>query len=273
MSVSQAIRKFKNEKFIFGDIRRPLIPKKVNLMYWKTKDGKDNVGDLLSKIIFDYMLDDLNLKNHWLKNTYKISVIGSIIQAIKGATTVWGSGLLTEARISELDKSAKLDIRAVRGPESKRVLENAGYNVPEVFGDPAILLPKFYEPKEKKIRDYVIIPHFSRLERYAGYENIVSTLTSDWQCFIDSIVNSKFVISSSLHGVIIAEAYGIPAILLDDLEYDLFKYNDYYMSTGRKKFKLAKNINEAFEIGPESVPDLSKLRKGLIDSFPKDLFN
>ena len=40
---------------------------------------------------------------------------------------------------------------------------------------------------------------------------------------------AKLVISSSLHGIILAETYGIPAILLmDKVTNNMFKYNDYY---------------------------------------------
>ena len=35
---------------------------------------------------------------------------------------------------------------------------------------------------------------------------------------IDEIYNSKLIISSTLHGIILAEAYGIPAIMLDKIE-------------------------------------------------------
>ncbi|WP_346793949.1 polysaccharide pyruvyl transferase family protein, partial [Klebsiella pneumoniae] len=52
--------------------------------------------------------------------------------------------------------------------------------------------------------------------------------------FTKEIVNSKFVISGSLHGIIIAEAYGIPAIFLDNNSGESrFKYDDYYFGSGR----------------------------------------
>lgn len=49
------IKKYATKWFIFGNMKRPIIPFVINLLYWK--DGnKNNVGDLLSKIIFKYVV-------------------------------------------------------------------------------------------------------------------------------------------------------------------------------------------------------------------------
>ena len=84
---------------------------------------------------------------------------------------------------------------------------------------------------------------------------------------------SRLIISSSLHGIILAEAYGIPAVLLNNNDIDLLKYYDYYFSTGRKSVKVASSIEEALNKGPMPLPDLSEMQKGLIESFPYDLFD
>lgn len=42
------------------------------------------------------------------------------------------------------------------------------------------------------------------------------------------------VYSSSLHGIILAEAYGVPAVMFRSYDKSVdFKYLDYYASTGR----------------------------------------
>ena len=48
-------------------------------------------------------------------------------------------------------------------------------------------------------------------------DNQIDILTNDWKK-INQIYNSKLIISSSLHGIILAVAYGIPAILLNKTE-------------------------------------------------------
>ena len=45
-----------------------------------------------------------------------------------------------------------------------------------------------------------------------------------------------YIVSSSLHGICVAEAYGIPAVwvrLADNIVGGEFKFRDYYASTGR----------------------------------------
>jgi pyruvyltransferase len=79
------------------------------------------------------------------------------------------------------------------------------------------------------------------------------------------------VLASSLHALIVAEAYGIPAryVRLSDHE-SIFKYNDYYLGTGRQQDKIATSVDEAVEMGGFAPPqfDASKLLK----AFPFDLW-
>ena len=81
------------------------------------------------------------------------------------------------------------------------------------------------------------------------------------------------VYSSSLHGIILAESYGIPAVFFRGVSSVVdFKYKDYYASTRRYDVPMAGSLAEAFGTSPPKLPDLNKLQKGLIDSFPYDLW-
>lgn len=101
-------------------------------------------------------------------------------------------------------------------------------------------------------------------------------MTNDWQETVDEIYNSKLVISSSLHGIILAEAYGIPAMLLKskNINVGLFKFKDYYFSTGRQEFPMLDNVRDSTNFSP-ILPDrqiIEKIRIDLLKSFPYDLW-
>ena len=95
--------------------------------------------------------------------------------------------------------------------------------------------------------------------------------TTDYKFVINEIVKSKLVISSSLHGIILAETYGIPAILLNSGG-DLFKYMDWYESTGRNDVKVVDNIEKALNMEPMRLPKLEEMQEKVLKAFPKDLW-
>ena len=276
--MKERIVKYMSRWFVFGNLARPVIPFTVNLLYWKPSAG-NNVGDLLSLIIYKQMLilGGGKVRKPFSFKTRRIVSIGSVLSFVgSGKTIVWGTGFMNEDCVSALlQKSAKLDVRAVRGPLTRNKLVSAGYICPEVYGDPAILLPLFYNPMVQKISGkVVIIPHHSKLGKYAHqYDNVLDTYTNDWHKFVLEIKSAEKVISSSLHGIILAESYGIPCVWLNDIPDSPFKYEDYYQSTGRCVYPLANDIDEALKMRGEINPFVKKMQKGLMDSFPYDLFN
>lgn len=280
--MKEFLKKILRRYFIMGCFDRPVIPFKVNLLYVGKSFKKDgvfyyNVGDYLSKIVFEMLIKHFGIKSYWTGKTMCIAHIGSIIQFLGQDCVVYGSGFLFRWAMPKFArKKLKLDIRAVRGPLTRNVLMELGYKVPEVYGDPAILLPLFFTPPISKKYDFIVIPHESHYEQYKinTQFKIVSTLTNDWELFINEIRASRLVISSSLHGIIIAEAYGVPAIFLDETENsDQLKYDDYYYSTGRMNYKRGKTVEECLSLQPEPLPDFSDMQKKILDAFPKDIFN
>lgn len=268
--------------FIMGAWNRPIIPFKVNLLYVGNSFKKEgisyyNVGDYLSKVVFEMLMKHFDIKSYWTGKTRCVAHIGSIIQFIGQDCIVYGSGFLFRwTMIQFARKKLKLDIRAVRGPLTRDLLLELGYYVPQVYGDPAILLPLFYQPALPPIKsyDFIVIPHESHYKQYQNKTYpVLSTLTNDWKGFIKSILSARLVISSSLHGIIIAEAYGIPAILLDETENpDQLKYDDYYYSTGRTQYVKAQTVEECLILIPEKIPDFKQMQNNLLKAFPIDIF-
>ncbi len=255
----------------------PVCEKKFGTVLWKKKTDYQNLGDMLAVPIYEYMLSRNGLnKDQNVGKTKHLYTIGSLIMLAYQDATIWGSGILMEepeGLIWRRSKTRKLDIRCVRGPRTKKRLAENGYDVSRcVLGDPGVLMPLIYKPEEREKKDYVVIRHMSDIDG-EFYPNEVNIMTNNWKETIDQIYNSKLVISSSLHGLIIAEAYGIPAIMLDKTEFgDHFKYEDYYMSTGRMSIPAYATVEEALSAPVPSVPDVSELQMNLLKSFPVDLW-
>lgn len=255
-------------------------PEKAN--YYRHNDTRWNLGDSLGNVISSWMLDKKNLSfSTEVKKKKFLNTVGSNIFQSYQNTTIWGSGVMYEPQSSWKYLSyypfRKLDVRAVRGPLSREVIMNFGHSCPEVYGDPAILMPLIYQPNfEGGVkRDVLVVPQFIA-EKEIRNDNqdfdMISMNTNDYKFVIDEIVSSKLVVTSSLHAVILAEVYGVPAVLFRSLNKVVdFKYHDYYESTGRT-VHIADTLNEALSIQPLPIPDFSQLQQGLLDSFPYDLW-
>lgn len=260
---------------VLNDGSRRTNINEVNLHWWSTnnKEGFENVGDYLSTIVTDYMIDRNEIdKRKKLTRTKHLYSIGSIIQGGAQNCVVWGSGFKNGNSDINLfiRLTRRIDVRLVRGPLTRDLLLKYRYKCPELYGDPAILLPMIYQPKVENIKEYTVVLHHDTIHQY---DNSIETLTDDFTNFINMLCSSKLVISSSLHGIILAESYGIQAILLKDKStQNLFKYKDYYFSTNRYNFPIANSIEEALTTKPLEVPDFTKIRENIINTFPSDLW-
>ena len=66
------------------------------------------------------------------------------------------------------------------------------------------------------------------------------SVEKEWKKWVDDLCSCDCVISSSLHGLIIAEAYGIPTLWVkfsDEINGNDFKFYDYYASIGQQSIK------------------------------------
>ena len=266
------------DKMIFCEQSRKTKRNAVNLHWYSTKreDKIENFGDYLSVVVCREVAKQKGIDiDKSLNKTKHLYAIGSIIFYGFQVATIWGSGLLHEAKKFRTPNIYKLDIRAVRGPMTRASLIKNGFSVPQIYGDPAILMPLFYTPRKLPLKDYVVIAH-KNISLDIEKDKVVNILTDDYSRTIDEIVNSKLVISGSLHGIIIAESYGVPAILMynisDPTDGDLFKYKDWYYSTGRKEFPMVHSISEALQTKPPELPDLSKMQEDIMQAFPADLW-
>lgn len=254
---------------------------RVNVEFWNVRD---NVGDQLSIPIVEWMLQKKGIDiNKPVSKTKHLLALGSIIGSGRFDATVWGSGINTAIAAywtGRCRNSATLDIRAVRGPLTKEVLEGFGYDCSKcVYGDPGILMPYVFPcDTSNKEYDISIICHFKTVEymksKYPQY-NFISVETKDYKGFINDICLSRKVISSSLHGIILSEAYGIPVVFYNEaglMDREIVKYYDWYYSTGRRSVLCATNIEEAINAIPMELPNLDSMRSELMRVFPYGLW-
>lgn len=267
-------RKINRNKFDLMNNR--IMKKGVNLEWWS---GSVNLGDNLANVILDWMLARKEIENNNLNRIVHLMTVGSLIGANMFDAVVWGSGLMNIRNLSNLIRNSdtvKYDIRAVRGPLTKDILQQVGYDVSNVIiGDPGVLLPLMYTSSYSiKKYSYTVIPHHAnKVKNFDNRFNYLDIQTKDYKTFVDTICKSELVISSSLHGLIIAEAYGIPAVFMNDgVNEQLLKYYDWYYSTDRYNVKIAKSIDEAIAIKPMDLPNLCDMQNRLLECFPYDLW-
>lgn len=160
---------------------------------------------------------------------------GSIMGMVRSNCVVWGSGIFD--RQEPFPRPWRT--HAVRGPYTRQRFLDLGYECPEVYGDPGILLPQVYQPSREKTHDLGIIPHFRDYpELLAAYGNRgikVIDLRQGIEQVIDDIASCRYTVSSSLHGIITSHAYGIPcawARFSGRVGGDGVKYLDYFAAAG-----------------------------------------
>jgi pyruvyltransferase len=219
---------------------------KINVIYYKHKSLNGNFGDEISKVIMENMVNkqkyDLvfNQQDHYTN----IVCVGSYIHMAKNNSYIFGSGVRTEDNLERGHKYKNLNVVAVRGPLTKKFLEKRNIKVGNLFGDPALLLPRFYKPTIiTELSDKIgVIPHISNINHYNNIDSSMYLINpeNEWFDVINKICSCKAIISSSLHGLICSDAYQIPNVWLD--EYRLpegdFKFKDYFASQHRKYIKI-----------------------------------
>lgn len=264
--------------------------KKINLLFWEG----DNYGDVLSPALIEELSgakvrlcgkpfnlieafsavakDVLTLST---KRTRRILLpwqdsllgIGSVLSWGGGGESVWGSGFMNEF---EEFKGGR--VFAVRGPRTAAKLKESGFQSTEVFGDPALLLPLWLEPAAKKVHDVSIMPHWTEVdefkERFGQVYNVIDPRSRDIVEVTKQITESEYILSTSLHGIIVAHAYGIPALWIKKgyIHTDGFKFDDYFSSVGISFY-------DGFENLEEILTSTKNWRKLFADNMDKALIN
>lgn len=215
--------------------------------------------------------------NRSLSTVY--TAAGSILRHAAENCIVWGSGIIS--RSDRFPRPHK--VLAVRGPQTQRRMHELGYDCPTVFGDPAILLPLFYMPRSDTRHRVGVVPHFVDFERasalFGGTADVhMIDVTRPVEEVVDAIASCEFIVSSSLHGLIVAQAYGVPAAWVefsDGLDGDGVKFADHYEAGGvpfAPRPHLVDGVRTRADLevlvcdAPQ--PDLTSLKEPLLKACP-----
>lgn len=212
--------------------------KKSISMWWPQNPQPGNMGDILSPWIVNKITGLTGRYIDYNDTELKLVGIGSVIARIQaGNCVVWGSGLIRE----EIIVQNTTEYLAVRGPLTRDILIGKGCDVPAIFGDPALLLPYLHHKAPTRKYKHGIFPHYVDYadikNQYKGVKDIkiINALNENPISVVNDILDCDHIISSSLHGVIVAQAYGIPATWVkfsDRLDGDDIKFHDYFASVG-----------------------------------------
>ena len=252
-----------------------------NALYLDWCKGFNNFGDILNPILVNYISEKniINVNSRYCLSENMLA-IGSILDRATKYSIVWGSGYIS-SKSHVLSTPKK--IHAVRGPFTRKLLLEQGIECPEVYGDPALLMPKFYKPTVASKYELGIIPHYS--DKHAPFLKSLAAqgvLIIDIQNpnplkVVDQLLSCKHIASSSLHGLIIPEAYGIPTLWLNisgTLTGDKFKFKDYYASIGEElpiRYQLEENTSKEFLIANTTLKSMDIDLDKLLKSFPEEL--
>ena len=193
-------------------------------LYWW--DTAHNLGDELTAML----LSHYGYEVEWAPVKYAEWVgIGSVLCRFDGFTgTVWGTGRSANHR-APIDLT-RADVRALRGVLTRRLVKGGEA---AVLGDPGLLASDLVTPDPQGYT--AIVPHWDDQDRMraAHPDDVFVDVTSDDA--LEVIARAGRVISSSLHGLVLADSFEIPRMWerFDGVQGGGFKFADYATVVGR----------------------------------------
>lgn len=232
-------------KKLHNTLKYKISDKYLVLLWCNNKACLNNWGDALNEFLVHQISKKELIHSRdifKLKNVAVYTAIGSVLDNHSTPNThVWGSGFLNSK--SKINVPPQV-IHAVRGPLTRKKFLDSGLACPEIYGDPALLYPSFYNPSILPDWELGLICHYSEknlpiveeLQKLKGVKTIDIEL--GLEDFVKELKSCRTIASSSLHGLIAADAYKRPSAWLklsDAIHGDEMKYYDYFLSQGCKE--------------------------------------
>lgn len=210
--------------------------------------GRPNFGDDINPTFFQKVAG-LPARLATTRSTPHVLGAGSILGKATPDSIVCGAGFLA-APASPLMRPRELvavrgvlSLAAVRGGEST------------LLGDPLVLIDSLVRPVPKRQR-FGFVPHVTSVDRWrsgsCGRRLVIDPAADPWKV-VEAIGSCEVVLSQSLHGLIVADALGVPNVWVgpsDEMVGGRFKFDDYF-STLEEPKECVRESNDLFA-RPES---------------------
>jgi hypothetical protein len=256
----------------------------LRLFWWK---AVPNFGDLLSAAVVAHLSG--RAVAHAGPAKADLFAIGSILQIVRRnyneaktyakTPLIWGSGLLHS--VSSTQFLSNVNIALLRGPVTADLL---GVKT-DRFGDPGLLAADVFAPSSTKTHSIGLVPHHSQM----GDRQIAELATSsedillidprqDPEMVCRQISACGHIYAASLHGLVTADAYGVPSTWVWPGDLGQLKYYDYAAAIGRplnlplawKQIPVhARSITQPAEL--DYGAGIARAKSDLRNSFPAHL--
>ena len=216
-----------------------------------------NAGDLLNEFVLSRLYPDRILFKVDGEATHKLFSIGSVANFIRSGDVLAGIGAWHPS--AELPKPSDNLIVGLRGPRSLERFRLAGYDVSTVrfLMDPGVLAARLFMNETTLVKGssgkILYLPHYlQRAERPPkNFPMTFFDIDCTADAFMGAIFTAKAVVTSSLHGMILAHSFGVPVVLFrassDEPE---LKYWDYADSVAHS-LKVFDRVEDIF---PSDIP-------------------
>ena len=254
----------------------------LRVYWWK---AKPNFGDALSRDVVAHVSG--RMVDHAKPGRCDLFAIGSVLQVarrnLKARRSdgvrpwVWGSGLLAPVAADFLKN---LRVALVRGPVTAALLGLEH----DRFGDPGLLARETYGPVPERQDVVGIVPHHTHMDDPELTETVARDpklrlidVRGTARRVCQQIATCAHVFASSLHGLIVADSYGVGSTWLDPVGQSRLKYLDYAASVGRPMVApvaLAEVRSRMRGLGTGPLPwqdGIDRARDALLTSFPAPL--
>lgn len=276
------------KKFQVKFLKKPI----VIYQFVFTEPDSINFGDELTKDIIERVFKKKTEVHNQIDCKFDMLGVGSLIHFFNDITDyktyVWGSGLIDD-QVQSINPN--FIFKACRGQYTRSKLPEVYHTIP--LGDPGLLCNLIYTNQVERTDMIGVIPHLRDegsnylndiIRKHPEIFKIIPVAQAPEEV-ADAIKSCKLILSSSLHGLIVSDSFGVPNIhlMLSDnltsphhLRGGEYKFRDYYSGIGKKYTNFNPRHDDLLDTkGYEKIirnykplANLKEIQTSLIKSFP-----